>query len=335
MAIVKERELQEVITFLEKEIAEYEQWREKNLDDIGLPYKLLSSDLYFLLAKAKEDAGLPKKDIIAAYKHAIFSSKKGKAGRSVLTWLFENVPTEQYTSIVRTFIQNNAQEYVYVIKQLEASANWPAFKLFLDVVFSETEDPVASARSVEHGLSENSIWKKEYLEYTREYVFEKDYKVAEKYVAKESFKKAAEAYRNIMKRYGPGHHKSVLELKVCEYLFKGGEYQNAISELDQFIARNKATNANLAKEAILMKGRCYIQSGEIGKASNEFLTLTNEYPETKQTPEVSFFIGYCYMLDDRFEEATEAFNAVMQDYPESSYVSKVRTCLIRIENMAN
>lgn len=338
-ATAKELKPQEAIPFIESKIAEFERWTGKNLNHVGLHYRLLRSDLYFLLAKAKEAAGLPNKDIAAAYKHATLSYKNGG---TALTWLFENVHTDEYKSSIKAAIQKlHDGKYIYVniTKQLESTGNWPAFELFLDTVFGEAENPIAVAKSVENGLRADSTWGQKYLEYCRgkpqlkEYTLERLRKVAEAYVAKEDFKKAGETYRDIIKLHAPGQQGSTLELKVCECLFNDGKYQSAISKLDRFLARNKASNRSLSKEAILMKGRCYIQLGEINKAANEFFTLTVEYPKTKQAPEASFFIGYCYMLQRKFEEATEALNLVVKDYPESSYVSKARLCLLRIENM--
>ena len=52
-----------------------------------------------------------------------------------------------------------------------------------------------------------------------------------------------------------------------------------------------------------------------------------------ESPEASFFVGYCYMLKGEFDQAKEALNLVVKDYPQSSFASKAKLCLTRIESM--
>ena len=166
------------------------------------------------------------------------------------------------------------------------------------------------------------------------YTYEKDSKAAEELVKKEEFKKAAIAYKDIAVRYKDfAEQKTDIEFKICQCEFNSGDYKTTLSELNGFLERNKTTNRVLAKDAFLLRGQCYIQLGEVDKASNEFLTLIIEYPETKQSPEANFFIGYCYMLQGKFEQAKEALNLVAKDYPQSSFASKAKLCLTRIETM--
>ena len=169
-----------------------------------------------------------------------------------------------------------------------------------------------------------------------EYVNEKDYALAKKCIETEDFKTANEIYERVLKTCTPDKNMdtSQLEFKICETLLNGGEYKQAISKTEAFIPKYKATNRSLVKDAMLMKGRAYIQLGEVDKAANEFLALMIEYPETKQAPEANFFIGYCYMLQNKFDQAKDALNLVVADFPQSSYASKAKLCLARIESMA-
>lgn len=339
--IANEQGHQKAVAFLGDEIAKYEQWKEANSNRVGLTCKLLFSDLYFLWAKYKEAAGFPKKGLIDAYKNAILSSQRTGERSSALTWLFENISNSDYKNIVKTNIRNpRSAQFIYpgIVKQLEMDNNWPAFESFLDVIFNETEDAVASAKLIEQSLSEDGYWKKEYVKYCRDksqltdYVFEKDCGAAEENAAEGCFQKALEIYRGITKLYPSDRHKLLLELKICECLFDNGECQNAISELDQFIAGNKAVNVESAVKAMLMKGRLYLRQGRVEKALDEFQKLAAEYPESLKMPDVSLFIGYCYMLQGKFKEAAEAFNIVVRAYPETSCAGKARICLAYIQD---
>lgn len=336
-ATLREQNPEEATAFIEGKIDESEEWQEKNASDIRLCDKLLSSELYFLLAKARAAAGYVKKDVVAMCKRAIFPLEQGLAGGTALTWLFENVPSEQYTGIVEDLVRDNvAHKYQLVVREFETEGNWQAFKAFLDVMFNTVENPVVIAEHIENSLN---VWRGKYVEYCRskpqltEYMFEKDYEAAEKYVAKYNYKEAVRVYRDIMKRCGPSRRTAKLELEVCKCLLDSGEYQNAISRLDAFIERYKGIYKAEVIKALSMKGKAYVQLGDTGRAIEPFLVIMTEYPEAKQAPEAGFFVGYGYMVKQAFEQATAAFNVVAQDYPESSYASRARSYLGRIKNM--
>jgi TolA-binding protein len=331
-----EKKFVEAVKYLEDEHAKYLKWREENpsVTYFGGSY---INDLYFQLAKAKEAAGAPKKSLIDEYKRAVFSQRHvGEA----LTWLFVNLPLEEYTPVVKEVIKKckaSGLEYVDITKQLESGNNWEAFTAFLDVLLAQAEDPIDIIKPIDRGIINSEVWKPKFDEYCKakpnltKYMYAKEFKAAEESIAKENFTDAVSIYRNILKGAASSDQRPEIEFKICECLFNDGKYKETLSELDRFIARNKSSNRSLAKEALLMKGKCYVQLDEIDKASEQFFVLVIEYPETTPTAEANFYIGYCYMLQGKSEQAKEAFNLVIKDYPESSYASKAKLCLIRIE----
>ena len=337
--IIAEQKPVEAVKSIEAELAKYLKWIQENPDQVSyLDEKI--NDCYFQLTKAKEAAGFAKKEVVSGYKRAITSPDYGG---EALEWLFRNVSADEYKDCIKTALQasyDSGRNFGTVAKQIESKGNWAAFNLFLNVAFDKTKDPIAVAKSIENGLRSDSAWKDRFIEYCRskpnllEYAYQKDCEAAEAYEKKGDFKSAAKAYRGIIKQYDLNLQESASAFfKICKCFFGSGEYQQAISEIDQFLAINKATNRSLSKEAMLMKGRCYIQLGKMDKAVNEFFTLTIEYPETKEASESNFFIGYCCMLQGKFEQAKEALNLVVKDYPQSSFASKARLCLTRIESM--
>ena len=189
---------------------------------------------------------------------------------------------------------------------LESKKDWATFESFLDVTFNVSKNPFTSARLIERVLSKNDIWNKEYLAYCTSKSMLADYVTT---------------------------RRSESEFEFCKTFFDTGRYQAAIPELDKFIGKNKGVNRNLSARAMLMKGQCYIQLGEMDKAVNQFSTLTVEYPDAEYAPEANFFAGYCHMLQGKFKQAKEALNLVVKDYPQSSYANKAKLCLMRIESM--
>jgi TolA-binding protein len=341
--IVDEKKPQDVVAFIEAEIVKYSKWRQGNTDK-ALYTDLRINDLYFNLAKAKEAAGLEKKEVIDAYKRAVASPSYGG---EALAWLCKNTPNAEHQDVFKQIfkeVTENKQGLQKIVQQVENAGDWSAFEFFLAAVFEQIPEPVSTAKIIEISLKKDGKdgkWNDKFIEYCRrspkviEYIYEKDSKAAEELVKKEEFKKAVSAYRDMAERYkNLTEKKTDVEFKICQCLFNGGDYNAAISEINSFLERNKTTSRILAKDAFLLRGQCHIQLGEVDKASNEFLTLIIEYPETKQAPEANFFIGYCYMLQSKFDQAKEALNLVVKDYPQSSFASKAKLCLIRIESMA-
>jgi outer membrane protein assembly factor BamD (BamD/ComL family) len=341
--IVKELEPKEAAALIEKKISEYERWRTKNLGDVRLCDKWLASDVYVLLARAKEAAGAPAAEVFAAYRQSLSRPHKpSDYVPAALLWLYEKVPTKDYTAVVRKCVRNSddpSYSIYHISEHFQKSGNWAAFALFLDAIFSETDDPTSSARIAAKGLGEDGAWAGKFLEYCRSkpelttYLFHEDEKVARKYIAQKDFAKAAETYRNIVSQCGPYQQKTIYRLKLSECLLNGGQYDSAIHEIDSFFKDGKTTNQVLTCKAIMLRGRAYVQAGDLDRATDAFFRLTIEHPEAKEAPEANFFVGYCHMLQSRFGEATEAFNIVVKDYPESSYADKARSDLTRIKNM--
>jgi len=331
---IKSKEYKQAKDFLEKKIYEYEKWKQGNPAENEIYGETLTSELHFLSGKASELLGVPKKNVVDMYKGAISTSEEGGGA---LVWLSKNLPSKQYAEVVKTFVQNNPKDYRNISRQFELNGDWSAFNLFLNAAFSKVKSPLSTAKSIGNSLK-GSPWENNYLAYCksrvqlREYTFKKDYETAEEYISKENFQKAVEVYKNILKECDPNQDKSELELKICRCILNAGEYQNAIAELDHLIAKNKSINKSVAEEAILIKGRCYIQLGKVDEALEAFSTLFKEYPESEYSHDTGFYIGYCYLLKDKLEQAIEAFNTVIQKYPQSPSANKARMCLRRVKN---
>jgi tetratricopeptide (TPR) repeat protein len=341
--LVNDLKPQEAIVLIEKKIAEYEEWRARNIDDIRLCDRRLSSDMYVLLARAKEAADASARDVIAAYRLSVsHPPKRSNHIPAALLWLFEKTPKDEYIDVVKECVRNSDDPFYniyHIAGHFESSGNWVAFKLLLDAVFSQARDTTSCAKAVANGLQKDGVWAGKFLEYCRskpeltEYLFHKHEKIARKYIARKNSGKAAEVYRDIIGQCGPNQEKAGYELKLHECLLNEGKYDTVVQNIDRFIKNNKATQRVLISKAIMLKGRAHVQLGDIDRATDAFFALTIEHPETKQAAEANFFVGYCYMLQGRFDEAAEAFNIVVKDYPESSYASKASSSLIRIKDM--
>jgi len=333
------------VTFLEGTLAKYGKWRKANPQDAKLSEKVLP-EMYLQLARSKAAAGMPKQDVVSAYKRVVkvSSLQASKATCSALVKLSEHVPLAEYKGILQSCMQANNNRFIswsssFIAKKFLEKRNWAVCERYLDAVFSVADNVTTVAQDVGQVFATNKLWQDKFDVYTRRqpqltaYVFQKDMNKAAALVVESHFDKATEVYRDLAKRCGPQQDKAMLELKVYECLYKAGRYDNLLGEIDRFIAAKKAARRDLAREAMLLKGQCHIQLGQVDKAYNVFLTLTIEYPESKTAPNAAFYVGYCNMLQGRFQQAKEAFGLLVKEHPDSTYANKAQLCLQRIEQM--
>jgi tetratricopeptide (TPR) repeat protein len=299
-------------------------------------------DAYFQLAKAKGAAGMPIQGVIAAYKQSVTQPIYRPNHVPALLWLFVTIPANDYIDVVRKCVRDSSSTLDYmhgIVEDFESSGDWAAFRLFLDAAFAEVDEPTLHAEAIANGLEKESVWSEKFMEYCRSKSELSQYVVSgleirvQEYVQEMEFAKAIEIYRDLASQSASGRDKSGYQFKVCECVFNSGQYARALSDLDDFVRNNKATNRVLTIQAILLKGRAQLQLDELERAAGTFLQLMIDYPEAEQTPEASFLVGYCSMLQGRREEAVDMLNRVVQDHPQSSYASKARLCLARIKRI--
>ncbi|UCG48670.1 MAG: tetratricopeptide repeat protein [Phycisphaerales bacterium] len=339
----KEPAVKQAAVLIEEKVAEAERLTQKRGEPIEDPYRIVLSRLYFALAKAREASGAAPAVTAATYKKSALETPKSPHYGAALLWLFKNVPADDYSDVIRQGVRNTVGAWATIgpaVADFEVEGDWPAFRLFLDTVFSEVEDSAGCARLVASNLKQDGVWANSFARYCREkpelrqYVAGESVKLAEQAVTEGELLKAAEIYRDISGRC-EDNQKIGYAFRVCECVFESGKSAKAISEIESFVKKYRAVDRSMVMQAILLKGRTYLQLNETDKASDIFLDLMIDYPEAKKTPEANFFMGYCSMLQGNFEEAGEAFDLVIKDYPDNTYASKARLCKRRMAKKAN
>jgi len=333
---------QKAIIFLEEKIAEYELWKKDNTNEVEVRHEWLSSELYFLLAKAKEAANAPTTNVATAYKQSISQQFVRRNHVPALLWLFKNMSAVDYVDAVKESVRNSSgtrDNLNHIAKDFESSGNWTAFKLFLDATLAEVDHPVSYAKAIAAGLRRNGTWANNFLRYAQgkpqltQYILATCDKRAQEKIAQNKFLKAAEIYRNIVNQCGSEKDKATYELKALECVFGSGDYRRVLPELISFIKDNKAGDKVLVREAMLLKARAHMHLNEIDRAKTTLSELVADYPHTEQAHEADFFTGYYSMLQGKYKEAVEALNRVVRDRPQSSYANKARLCLVRIKRV--
>jgi len=340
-----EQKQKTAIKFLEGNLAAYLRWQQKHFSGDTTVVDSVP-EAYFQLAKIKETAGMPKKDIADAYSRTFNSSrlKYVPERAAALIWLLNNDCDDKITAIIREFSQdpNNVEDFFKnvvgnVCRNFESGKNWAKYERFLNNLFAETKCNSYWTVFIESCIADKtSQWAKAYFNYINsrpKLKFARDRGTAEQNVIDNKFKEAAELYKNIITRCTPEDDKALFEFRLCECLYKTEEYRQVVPLFEGFIANNKATHRNLVKEALMMKGCAHIQLNEIDKAVDDFFTLMIEYPGTKEAKETNYFLGYCYMLQGKFRDAEEAFNSLLKSYPDSAFAEQARRYLARINLM--
>ncbi|HUW18902.1 MAG TPA: LamG-like jellyroll fold domain-containing protein [Sedimentisphaerales bacterium] len=330
------------VGFMEANLAAYIQWRQEHQDQ-AVTEKNMLPKMYAVLAEIREAAGLPKKDVADAYMNAFNCSgaELVEQRTAALIWLLENERAEEYTALTKPFVQsrNAADGFREVVRKVcqyfETKRDWAKFEQFLDTIFARAKYPFDWAVFVESCLSDRTNpWAKTYSEYLSSKprsTFGWDW-LAEKYMAEDNFKQAAERYKHVLSRCESADDKRIFEPGLCRCLFLAGEYSEAVARLESFIADNKAIDANLVKKAMLMRGQAFIQLGELDKATESFVSFMTAYPASEEIPDAAFFRGYCCILQGQSEKAAETLRSVARDFPESSYASRAQLCLSFLKN---
>jgi len=338
--LLKKRQSKEAIAFLDDKISEYEMWSRRNSNSVTPAHKALSYELYMVSAQVKEAAALNPNDIAAAYKLAAQKMMLTRPdSASPLSWLFEQVPADEYSTVVTECVRNDiitGENISYIVRHFKSHGNLTAFRHFLNALSSDVNDFSGYAEAVHDNLKDNKAWGAEFVRYlaskpqlTKGLI--RIYKQsAQKYCEQGSFSEAEEAYRNALNYCGDDKKKSLFQFKICECIFQKGEYQQALSHISQFLTRYKALSRKCTEKALLIKAQCYIQSGQPDRALAELLTLLVEYPESTNAPATAFFYGACLTLLDKFEQAIDAFNLVIQNDPQSLYAAKAGAYIARI-----
>jgi len=329
--------------FLECNTGAYARWRRQHPQDNAAAADVPSA--YFQLAKARQAADAPKADIADAYSRTLtfFDSRYAPHQTAALIWLFENNRAKEYSDPIESFARSDEITVPCravireVCRHFESSEDWPRFERLVDTLFVRARHPAEWSVFIESCFKQESgPWTAKYAAYLKRrprLEFERDCIVAGKYMAEENFAKAAQLYGRLVDRCGPEDDKGLFQFNLATCLWHQGKYRESVPVLDSFISGNKAIHGRQVQEALLMKGRCHLQLGQMDEAVGPFLTLTIEYPEAKYAPEAAYLVGYCYMLQSTFGHATEALNIVTRDYPRSDSADKARTSLERIKGM--
>lgn len=342
-AAFNEQNPKKVIAFIEDKISEYELWKKQNPNELSMIHEQLLCELYFLLAKAREAANVPSKEIADAYKKSISSLSYRQNYVPAFLWLFSNSSADDYIGIIKTSAGNYCgipENLNLIAGDFESSKNWAAFELFLDAVLLDTDDQCPLAEEIAAGMNKNGLWSNSFYQYVQnkpqliQYHIKALNKRAEEKTRQNDFTEAAAIYNKILNLCHSNQDKDICQVQIYECIFKSGQCSKALLELDNLINNDESITQETRIKAMLLKGKIHLQLNEISRAIETYSNVAKKYPESDLIPEACFFVGYCNMIEGKTKQAKESFSLIVKKFPQNSYTRKAQLCLSRIEKRA-
>lgn len=232
---------------------------------------------------------------------------------------------------------NAAVRTMNIINDFEKSGDWSVFESNLDDLFTNDKEAFEIwAPTIAGRLEKKDIWLRKFVTYLRDktnlikFYLKTGEKLAESYVQQGYYSKAVQLYQEMAERSKV--NEAVYKLKICQSTMCMGQYDKAISEIENFVNSYKVSHDLLVKKSLMMKGQIYVQLGQLNNAIDTFELVQINSQEGNTLTEAIFFIGYCNMLQGKKTEATDYFNSVLEGSSNSEYVSKAQWCINHIEN---
>ena len=156
---------------------------------------------------------------------------------------------------------------------------------------------------------------------------------AQGFYNEENFEKANESFTDLASICIDKKDSLMYEYKAIECIYRTGNYNNIISQMDDFIRKAMPVNPDIAVQSLIMKGRSHMLLGEQEAAYDTFLSIMVKYPENKYSSEANFLIGYTDMMNGKIKKAEEIFNSIIASFPDTISANKARLCLRRIKRI--
>jgi len=153
---------------------------------------------------------------------------------------------------------------------------------------------------------------------------------------KSEFKSAAKLLQAIKDKYPYSKESIIAELKLADSLFKRGEYDEAITNYDEFERLHPKDKD--VPYVMFQKGMCHFlqiksmdrEQAQVAAARDEFENLARKYPDNEYSykareyirqclvyqAEYELYVGIFYYKNKRYQAALDRFSYLMANYPD-------------------
>ena len=116
-------------------------------------------------------------------------------------------------------------------------------------------------------------------------------------------------------------------------LLKAADYENAIIGFRKYLSEYR--DGKFADNSMFWIGEAYWVTQEFEKAIEEYVQLTNTYPQSQKSSHALLKIGYCYEKLGKTAEATEALKDLQKKFPNSTAARLGAVKLEKLQNNTN
>ena len=289
---------QQAEEYLKQKIHSLNKFAEQDQHEDAFDFKLYS-ELLVLLAKAEENIGSDKYQVVQAYSNALNYDLRLTDLVDCYMWLFKNLTADDLNKHIEQtdiFKNMNRDHVVAIAEYFLNNDNYNDFQLFFETFFNDKYRSAQFGLAVREALSANQQW--------------------------------LERFDGLFKTKPQWWE--LTKFENCKSEFDAGRYQRSVALLEAFLKDYKGSAWGFDKDALLLAGQCYVQLGETEKAYGTFQQLIFEYSDSSQADEASLILGYTYMINNEFDLARNVFNLLINTSIKSQYVSKASQYLERI-----
>ncbi len=113
-------------------------------------------------------------------------------------------------------------------------------------------------------------------------------------------------------------------------LLKAADYENAIIGFREYLL--KYSNGKFADNSMFWIGEAYWVTQDFEKAIEEYLQLTDTYPQSQKSSHALLKIGYCYEKLGKIDEAKGILEELQKKFPNST---AARLGAVKLEKLQN
>lgn len=113
-------------------------------------------------------------------------------------------------------------------------------------------------------------------------------------------------------------------------LLKAADYENAIIGFRKYLAEYK--DGKFADNSMFWIGEAYWVTQKFEKAIQEYVQLTDNYPQSQKSSHALLKIGYCYEKLGKTAEAAEVLKDLQKKFPNST---AARLGTVKLEKLQN
>jgi len=335
------------IRILKDRILAYSQWINQQSKVQRHSDRSVPADLWYLLAQHLERAGRARPEVLSIYCRAVRGvHDKSKYFPQALAWLYEQGDSIVFKTNVRDLFQTSYMP-LHSIEMtttfMSSIRNWEAFRLVLDVLFSEAfPDGLSKESSMQtiQAVLKDDPWSKTFMGYCHESDYLSDVlsgqqeRLLNRQLAEGRFTEATKLHSAFAQQCQIPQRITEFDYSYCRLLYESENYIPFLQHAAAFMDKYGKSYGYLCNKMAMMMAMAFSKTGDTSQASHLFFKVMLDRPQSIDSIKASYYLGYCAMLDGDYDKALHYFQYHIQSHPNSPYFDKAKNSISRIEQVA-